>query len=87
MPVLFDESCDSSAFSGESPVDPTRGRGVIIGSSGSVTLSCSTVAKGALRSWSSVREGERGPADSADAFKNGARVGGNKVPTGEYSSL
>ena len=30
-----------------------------------------------------MREGERGPADPVDAFKNGAQVGGNKVPTGE----
>ena len=46
-------------------------------------FSCSTVAEGALRTWGSVREGERGPADPVDAFKSGARVSGNKVPTGE----
>ena len=44
---------------------------------------CSTVAEDALRTWGSVREGERGPADLVDAFKSGARVGGDKVPTGE----
>ena len=30
-----------------------------------------------------MREGERGPADPVDAFKSGARVGGNKMLTGE----
>ena len=49
-------------------------------------FSCSTVAEGALRTWGSVREGERGPADPADAFKSRARVGGNKVTTGEGAS-
>ena len=43
--------------------------------------SCSTRAEGAL--WGSVREYERGPADPVDNFKNGPRVGGNKVPTRE----
>ena len=44
---------------------------------------CSTVARGALRTWGSVREGERGPADPIDAIKSRAPVGGDKVPTGE----
>ena len=30
-----------------------------------------------------MRESERGPADPVDPFTSGARVGGNKVPTGE----
>ena len=46
-------------------------------------FSGSTVAGGALPTWGSVHEGEKGPADPVDAFKSGARVGGNKVPTGE----
>ena len=32
--------------------------------------------------WSGVREDERGPADPVHDFRNGARVGGNKVSTG-----
>ena len=46
-------------------------------------FSCSTVTEGALPTWGSVPESERGPADLVDAFNSGARVGGNKVPTGE----
>ena len=42
-----------------------------------------TVAEGALRTWVSVREGKRGPADPVNAFKSGPPVGGNKVLTGE----
>ena len=30
-----------------------------------------------------MREGEKRPADPVDAFKSGAWVGGNKLPTGE----
>ena len=82
-PVLLNESCDS-AFGGiilrliwlevmESPLV----RRAVPG------FSCSTVAEGAQRTWGSVRESERGPADPADAFKSGARLGGDKVPTGE----
>ena len=41
------------------------------------SFSCSTVAEEALRTWGSVYEGEKGPADPADAFKSGARVSGN----------
>ena len=44
---------------------------------------CSTVAEGALRTWGIVGEEERGPADTVDAFKSGARMDGNKVLTGE----
>lgn len=44
---------------------------------------CSTEAVGALRLWVDVREDERGPAEPVDDFKNAARMGGNKVPTGE----
>ena len=46
-------------------------------------FSFSTVAEGALRTWGRVREGERGPADPADAFTSGAWVGDNNVPTAE----
>ena len=46
-------------------------------------LSGSTGAEGALRTWSGMREDKRGPGDPVDDFRNGARVGGNKVPTGE----
>ena len=35
------------------------------------------------RTWSGVREDERGPADPLDDFKNGVRVGGNKGSPGE----
>ena len=45
-------------------------------------FSCSTVAEGALRTWVSVCEGERGPADPVDAFKSGPPVGGTKLSTG-----
>ena len=45
-------------------------------------FSCSTVAEGALRTWVSVREGERGPADPVDAFKSEPPVGGTKLSTG-----
>ena len=44
---------------------------------------CSTGAEGALRTWSGVREDERGPAGPADDFENGAPVGGNKGSAGE----
>lgn len=33
--------------------------------------------------WSAVREDKTGPAHLVDDLKNGARVGGNKVSTGE----
>ena len=46
-------------------------------------LSGSTVAEGALRTWGTVREDEKEPADPVDTFKSWARVGGNKVPTGK----
>ena len=46
-------------------------------------LSSFTEAEGALRTWSDVREDERGPANPVDDFWDGARVGGNKVSTGE----
>ena len=45
-------------------------------------FSCSTVADGALRTWVSVREGERGPADAVDAFKSEPPIVGTKLPTG-----
>ena len=46
-------------------------------------FSCYTAAEGALCTWGSVREGQRGPLDPVDAFKSGARVGGCLVPTGD----
>ena len=46
-------------------------------------FTCSTAAEGALRTWVSVREGKRGPADPVNAFKSGPPVGGNKLSTGE----
>ena len=46
-------------------------------------FSCFTVAEGALRTWGIVREDERGHPDPVDAFKSGARVGVNKMSTGE----
>ena len=49
-------------------------------------FSRSTVPEGALRTWVSVREGERGP-DPVDAFKSGPPVGGNKLSTERASSL
>ena len=33
--------------------------------------------------WSGVREDERGPADPGNDVRDGARVGGNEVSTGE----
>ena len=45
-------------------------------------FSWSTVAKGALRTWASVREGKRGPAESVYAFKSGLPVGSTKSSTG-----
>ena len=43
---------------------------------------CSTVAEGAPRTWVSVREGERRPADSVDAFKSRPPAVGTKLSTG-----
>ena len=40
-------------------------------------FSRSTGAEGALRTWSGVREDERGPADPVADFENGGGVGGN----------
>ena len=40
-------------------------------------------AKGVLRTWTGVGVEERGPTDPIDDFRNGARVGGNKVSTGK----
>ena len=45
-------------------------------------FSCSTVAEGALCTWVSVREGERGPADPVYSFNSGPPVGGTKLSTG-----
>ena len=45
--------------------------------------SCFTVAEGALHTWFSVREGERGPANPVDAFESGLPLVGNKLSTGE----
>ena len=81
--VLLEESCDSCAFGGiilrliwPEVVESPLARRAVSG------LSCSTVAVGALRTWDSVRGGERGPADPVDAFKSGPPVGGTKLSTG-----
>ena len=46
-------------------------------------FSCSTVVEGALRTWVSVRGGERRSPDPVDAFKSGPSVGGYILSTGE----
>ena len=45
-------------------------------------FSCSTVAERTLRTWVSVRDGERVSANPVDAFKSWAPVGGNKLSAG-----
>ena len=47
------------------------------------SFSYSTVCERTLRTWGGVSQGARGPEGPVDAFKSGARVGGNKVPAGE----